>query len=459
MSADNRTAQQVMTITFIDSTISNTPVGILTAHDSTSSPSAGGSLILENVQLINVTTVVKEYTGRTVLAGSSGSTLITGWAEGHYYSPTGPNYFERAFGANTRPASLTTYDNSYYSLTKPQYEMLPVSNFMSVRSAGAKGDGVTDDTAALQAVINSAAKAGNIVFFDAGYYRVTKTLYIPSGSRITGESYPIIMSSGSFFANITSPKAVVQVGKVGERGSIEWSDMIVSTQGAQAGASLIQFNLAGPSSSPSGIWDVHVRIGGYAGSQLQVAQCPTTPGIATSPATPKASCISGFLSMHVTPSASGLYMENCWIWTADHDLDDANSTQITVYSGRGLLVDSTAGNIWLRGTAVEHHSLYQYQFTNTTNIFMGLIQTETAYYQPNPNTRTPFTPLASLHDPTFTPSTNSNTADGWGLRITDSTNVLVYGAGLYSFFDNYSTSKHSMAPPSRVVGPFSVRTD
>lgn len=29
------------------------------------------------------------------------------------------------------------------------------------------------------------------------------------------------------------------------------------------------------------------------------------------------------------------------------------------------------------GTAVEHHALYQYQFVNTKEIFMGHIQTET----------------------------------------------------------------------------------
>ena len=29
------------------------------------------------------------------------------------------------------------------------------------------------------------------------------------------------------------------------------------------------------------------------------------------------------------------------------------------------------------GTAVEHHTLYQYQLANTKNIFMGQIQTET----------------------------------------------------------------------------------
>jgi hypothetical protein len=30
------------------------------------------------------------------------------------------------------------------------------------------------------------------------------------------------------------------------------------------------------------------------------------------------------------------------------------------------------------GTAVEHHTLYQYQFASTKDIFMGQIQTETA---------------------------------------------------------------------------------
>lgn len=33
------------------------------------------------------------------------------------------------------------------------------------------------------------------------------------------------------------------------------------------------------------------------------------------------------------------------------------------------------------GTAVEHHSKYQYQFVNAQNVFAGQIQTETAYYQ------------------------------------------------------------------------------
>ena len=96
-----------------------------------------------------------------------------------------------------------------------------VSQFSSVRDGGTKGDGVTDDTAALTQVIAQAAQSGKIVFFDAGTYKVTSTLYIPSGSKIDGESYPNIMCSGSFFSDMSNPQPVIPVGTAHERGRIE----------------------------------------------------------------------------------------------------------------------------------------------------------------------------------------------------------------------------------------------
>jgi glucan 1,3-beta-glucosidase len=65
------------------------------------------------------------------------------------------------------------------------------------------------------------------------------------------------------------------------------------------------------------------------------------------------------------------------LWTADHDIEDPSGTQVTVFNGRGLFIESTAGTFWLIGTSVEHHVLYQYQFANTQNIYAGVIQTET----------------------------------------------------------------------------------
>jgi glucan 1,3-beta-glucosidase len=261
-------------------------------------------LILENVALSNVPTAVQLVSGATVLAGTTGTMTIAGWGEGNQYTPTGPQRLQGSFTPNTRPGSLLSGSN-YYVRSKPQYQSLPVTSFQSVRSAGATGNGVTDDTTALQNAINSATSAGNVVFFDAGTYLVTSTLLIPPGAKLVGESYSVIMSSGSYFNDINNPKPVVQVGTAGATGQVEWSDMIVSTQGTQAGAILIEWNLA-TSGTPSGMWDVHARVGGFVGSNQQVAQCVKTP---TSTAV-NTNCIAAYMTMHVTPSASGLYMEN-----------------------------------------------------------------------------------------------------------------------------------------------------
>jgi len=75
---------------------------------------------------------------------------------------------------------------------------------------------------------------------------------------------------------------------------------------------------------------------------------------------------------------------------------------------------------------------------------MGFIQTETPYYQPNPLAPTPFSVVSSLNDPNFATSCSGqsgNCAESWGLRVINSQNVLIYGAGHYSFFNNYDTSK------------------
>ena len=431
----------VGSVTFLDSTITNTAVGFRTDRVAgSSSPATAGSLVVENVVLSKTPIAVQLGTSKaTLLAGTTGTTTIAAWGSGNLYNPNGPTTTQGAFTPPTRPASLLS-GGKYYERSKPQYNNLPVTSFRSVRAGGAKGDGVTDDTAALQSAINAAVSAGQVVFVDAGTYKVTKTIFVPKGSKIVGEAYPVFMSSGSFFSNINLPQAVVQVGNAGDTGVVEWSDMIISTQGAQAGAVLINWNLASTAGSPSGMWDVHTRIGGFAGSNLQKAQCPATPASSAI----NSNCIAAYMSMHVSKTASGLYMENVWLWAADHDVDDANLTQITVYAGRGLLVESTAGNIWLVGTAVEHHSRYQYQLSGTQNIFMGQIQTETPYYQPNPAANNPFPQNATLNDPNFSTSCPAGAAANcplaWGLRVSASSNVFVYGAGLYSFFNNYSTS-------------------
>lgn len=356
---------------------------------------------------------------------------IAAWGQGTKYTPDRQTKYQGTFTPVRRPQGLLNSDGKYWAISKPQYEQEPVSNFISARSSGAKGDGRTDDTAAIQNAINRSASEGKIVFFDHGAYKVTNTIYVPPGARMVGETYSVILASGATWNSKTNPKPVIQIGRPGDSGSVQWSDMIVATQGPTPGAKIIEYNLQ--SSRGSGLWDVHTRIGGAAGTQLQVADCPT--------GTLKDQCMSAHTNVHITKSASGAYFENNWFWTADHDMDDPNSTRVSVYTGRGMLVEGT--NTWLWASGVEHHSLYQYQFAGAKDVFAGFIQTETPYWQPNPDAKGQPYPIdtSTYRDPDYNQLCPAGqTCDAFGLRILDSTGVHIYGAGLYSFFRNYDVS-------------------
>jgi glucan 1,3-beta-glucosidase len=348
MSAGGRTQQSVGSVTLIDSTITNTQTGILTARDSSSLPPAAGSLIVENVKFNNVPVAIRGPSGPRV----QNTNYIAGWVEGRTYTPNGPNIIQGQLTPNSRPSSLLQSDGKFYERSKPQYENMAAASFLSARDVGATGNGRTDDTQALQNAITRAKNEGKILYLDHGNYLVSNTIYIPAGSKIVGETFSVIMSYGSYFNDMNNPKAVVQIGKSGEQGSIEWSDCIVSTQGQQKGAKLIEYNLVAPASAPSGLWDVHVRVGGFAGSNLLLANCPTTPNIQVTASNLNQNCISGYISMHITSGSTGLYLENTWMWVADHDIENPNLTQITIYTGRGIL-DQSAGPVWMVGTSSE----------------------------------------------------------------------------------------------------------
>jgi hypothetical protein len=67
-----------------------------------------------------------------------------------------------------------------YTLTAPgavaQTVQTKLEQYVSVKDFGAVGDGVTDDTAAIQSAIDYAAPLGKAVYFPSGVYRTTQTV-------------------------------------------------------------------------------------------------------------------------------------------------------------------------------------------------------------------------------------------------------------------------------------------
>lgn len=67
-----------------------------------------------------------------------------------------------------------------------QTSFLNSAAYVNVRSYGAKGDAVTNDTAAVRAAVAAAAKGGKTVFFPAGLYNLNESIAIPAGVNIEG---------------------------------------------------------------------------------------------------------------------------------------------------------------------------------------------------------------------------------------------------------------------------------
>ncbi|KAI9065088.1 glycoside hydrolase family 55 protein [Trametes sanguinea] len=412
--------QTVGSVAIIDAFVSNTPIFLRNSQPSNGK--LAGSVVLNNVHLTNVPTAVGVVGGTTVLAG--GTTTIDSWAQGNVFSGTSqsPKFVQAAVPAPTKASSLLDSAGRIFGKMHPQYEDYAVDQFVSVRDHGAKGDGTTDDTAALQAVFDKFSGC-KIIFVDAGTYLISNTLTIPAGTQVVGEAWSVIMGGGSAFQDQNNPTAMVRVGNPGDEGIVEISDIIFATRGPAAGAIVVEWNVHSTQQGGAGMWDSHIRLGGAAGTNLLVANCPA--------GTTDPSCSAAFLALHLTAQSSA-YLEGTWVWTGDHDLDSGGSRQTSIFSGRGILSES-AGPVWMVGTASEHQTIFQYSLVNAENHYMGYVQTESPYYQPVPAPPAPFSINSNFHDPSFP----SGQTSAWAVHIANSQNIIIFGAGLYSFFQNY----------------------
>ena len=157
--------QQIGSIVVIDSIIS-AATGILTHYlPGYSSAQSSGTLVLENVDFTGSPVAIANPAGRVDLPGGQlvalfgqGNAWTTEEADlnGQTFNSTTCTYqnasqtgytaqestIQRLLAPIPRPSNLVDSTGKYFARSKPQYETIPASGFLSSKSNGCVGDGV-----------------------------------------------------------------------------------------------------------------------------------------------------------------------------------------------------------------------------------------------------------------------------------------------------------------------------
>ncbi|CAI7617542.1 unnamed protein product [Penicillium glandicola] len=419
------TSNGLGSLVLLDSTSTNTGPVIRFYDSSHDSGNRNSQFLIQNLKHDSSNAIAVDAQGNVVLAATD---YVDTWVWGTVVPQT---YQTGAKWKTKRPAPLLVGDK-YFIKAQPTYQDYSTADIVNVKTVSGhivKGDGKTDDTKGLNAILAENANSCKVTYIPFGVYRVSDTIFIPVGTRIVGEAWSVISGYGDRFKDSTNPRPVVQLGNPGDVGVIEVQDMRFSVSEILPGAKIIEINAAGAEPGDVGLWNTMAMVGGTAETSIASACTSQDPK----------DCMAAFMVMHLTKSSSA-YIENFWGWTADHNLDSASLLTI-ISTGRGILVESTKGT-WLTGTGSEHHWLYNYNFYNAQNVFAGLLQTETPYmqgqgeYQAAP---APWTAVAKYGDPDFSwcAAGDQKCRTALATNVDGGSNIALYNSAAWAFFDGY----------------------
>ncbi len=169
-----------------------------------------------------------------------------------------PNQVSDTSGNFVSASTLGTFVVSVAPPTTGENIVFPSdAGVLNVRDFGARGDGVTDDTAAIQAALNAYPNGQRIIYLPNGTYLVSGTLTWPAGTPGSGNEYKNTILQGQSqngavlklrdgapgFTDPNNPRTVIFTGPApAQRFGNSIRNLTVDTGSNNPGAIGIQFN-------------------------------------------------------------------------------------------------------------------------------------------------------------------------------------------------------------------------
>jgi hypothetical protein len=165
--------QPVGSLLLTDSLIANTPTGFITSLYTESST----SFLVQNTGFFNVQdAIIDDVLSRTLVEGGN-KLFLENWGFGMISMTSGTSEFVNgqnipAMNRSTPLLSSTGHVGpNYFARRRPKYHDIGYSMIVDVKTMGAKGDGVTDDTPVLNIILQNAAN----MYFPHGIYIIKDT--------------------------------------------------------------------------------------------------------------------------------------------------------------------------------------------------------------------------------------------------------------------------------------------
>ncbi|PIA90493.1 Glucan endo-1,3-beta-glucosidase [Cercospora beticola] len=406
-------------LSIVDATITNSGTLLQTTGNA--------NFLLENVNRDN-NNAMATLDGKTLVGGTQ---KVGHYVYGNTYGANPAHKTDNQPSADRRPSSLLV-NGKYASVTPNQHTDKSSADVLNLKDSTqnggftVRGDANNIDGPGLQSGLNKAASAGKIAYLPFGVYRVDQTLTIPPGTILFGNGWSTIQGVGNSFKEESNPRPVVQVGAPGSTGTAEIHDIHVNAGEQLPGAILVQVNMAGAPGDVV-IHNSLITLGGTLNTGLSCGG--------------KNNCAAAYLGLHLS-STSSAYINNAWVWVADHAVDHANVGTDTAGKG-GVLVEATKGT-WLTGLGSEHWWYYNLGYNKASNVFVSMLQSETNYQEGNSQNGSgapsdpppgPFTPTSS--DPSWdhcnnAPAVCRMTMNQW---FKGGSNIVSYASASWNFGD------------------------